>query len=156
MIHIDRVSKTYYRNGRPVAALSDVSLSVSMGQFVAVLGGRGAGKSTLMRIAAGLERPDSGHVSIDGRRIDQMTDKELTKVRRMDLSCVWSSAPPLAEPSHETSLLFLCVYKPATGAVRLRRPTVRWRHWKCSTVRRPVGSRCLTESASLYPSPGRW
>lgn len=78
-----------------MAALDDVSLQVQAGELVAVLGGRGAGKTTLLKVAAGLERPDSGHVTIDGRRLDHLSDRELTSLRRTQVGCVWNAAAPV-------------------------------------------------------------
>ena len=54
----------------PRPALADLSLTVARGEFVALIGANGTGKSTLLRLAAGLLRPDSGSVRIDGRRVD--------------------------------------------------------------------------------------
>lgn len=99
MLQLDRVSKSYFRKGRTMTALDDVSLRVEPGEFVAVLGGRASGKSTLLRVAAGLQRPDSGHVTLDGRRLDDMSDREMTSMRRADVGCVWaSSASPERTP----------------------------------------------------------
>ncbi|MBI4898495.1 MAG: ATP-binding cassette domain-containing protein [Actinobacteria bacterium] len=89
------MSKLYRRANREVLALDEVSLSVEPGKLVAVIGGRGSGKTTLMKIAAGLEQPDSGRVLIGGRRLDQMSDRELTRMRRGEMSCVWGSPVPI-------------------------------------------------------------
>lgn len=56
--------------------------------MTAVIGGRGSGKTTLLNVAAGLVSPDSGHVSIGGRRVDQLSDKELTTIRRFEMGLV--------------------------------------------------------------------
>ena len=71
-LEIDRLTKRYYveRDGRQVLALSDVSLSVTEGQFMAIVGPSGCGKTTLLNIVAGLLRYDVGSVSIDGAKID--------------------------------------------------------------------------------------
>jgi NitT/TauT family transport system ATP-binding protein len=71
-LEIDGLTKRYYveRDGRQLFALSDVSLSVSDGEFVAIVGPSGCGKTTLLNIVAGLLSHDQGTVAIDGRRID--------------------------------------------------------------------------------------
>jgi sulfonate transport system ATP-binding protein len=66
MLVIDRLSKTY-PNG--VHALADFSLRIEPGEIVAIVGGSGCGKTTLLRLAAGLESPSNGLVSIDDERI---------------------------------------------------------------------------------------
>ena len=70
-LQIDGLTKRYYveRDGRQVLALSDVSLSVSDGEFVAIVGPSGCGKTTLLNIVAGLLPYDLGTVAIDGSRI---------------------------------------------------------------------------------------
>jgi NitT/TauT family transport system ATP-binding protein len=71
-LEIRGLTKRYYveRDGRQVFALSDVSLSVSEGEFVALVGPSGCGKTTLLNIVAGLLGFDSGRVAIDGTPID--------------------------------------------------------------------------------------
>src|SRR5688572_11312797 len=70
-LHIDRLSKRYWfeREAREIPALVDISLSVSDGEFVAVVGPSGCGKTSLMNIVAGLLSYDEGTVSIDGRTV---------------------------------------------------------------------------------------
>jgi phospholipid/cholesterol/gamma-HCH transport system ATP-binding protein len=61
--------------------LSDVSFSVRKGSMTILLGPSGAGKSVVLKLILGLFRPDSGRILIDGRRIDQMRESDLMKVR---------------------------------------------------------------------------
>lgn len=96
---LDRVSKTYFRQGRPVVALDNVTLDVHPGELIAILGGRGAGKTTLLKVAAGLERPDSGNVSFAGRRLDELSDLELTGLHRTQVGCLWSTGAPVEQTS---------------------------------------------------------
>ena len=63
---VSGVSKTYLTDDGPVPALGPVELSVSRGSFVTLIGPSGCGKSTLLRVVAGLERPDTGGISIFG------------------------------------------------------------------------------------------
>lgn len=65
-IEIAQISKTFAAAGRAVPALAGVSLEARAGEFVSVVGPSGSGKSTLFNIVAGLERPDSGRVLLDG------------------------------------------------------------------------------------------
>lgn len=66
LLTLEQVSKTYRRGRREVQALRGVSLDVSAGEIVGVWGPRFSGRTTLLRIAAGLEAPDSGRVLIGG------------------------------------------------------------------------------------------
>lgn len=66
------VSKTYRQeSGEIVPAVKDVTLDVEAGEFVCLIGPTGSGKSTLLNLIAGLDRPDEGQVSMDGRPIEQ-------------------------------------------------------------------------------------
>jgi ABC-type lipoprotein export system ATPase subunit len=66
LLSVESVSKGYRRGGRERVALRDVSMTLTSGEFALILGTRRSGRSTLMRIAAGLERPDRGRVTFDG------------------------------------------------------------------------------------------
>lgn len=66
LLALGRVSKRYADPRRTAVALDDVSFAVEPGEVVAVWGGRGSGRTTLLRVAAGLEQPDSGSVVFDG------------------------------------------------------------------------------------------
>jgi putative ABC transport system ATP-binding protein len=66
LLELQHVSKSYRRRSRDVVALRDVSFELHKGELVAVWGLRGSGRSTLLRIAAGVEAPDSGAVRFNG------------------------------------------------------------------------------------------
>jgi putative ABC transport system ATP-binding protein len=65
-----------------VDALRGVSLSVAKGEFVAIMGSSGSGKSTMLHLLGGLDRPSEGSVLIDGINISQLSDEEATLTRR--------------------------------------------------------------------------
>ena len=75
------LSKAYNVGRERVHALNDVSLEVYPGEMVGVVGRAGAGKSTLMHVFGGLQRPDSGSVRIDDQDVTQLDDAELASVR---------------------------------------------------------------------------
>jgi ABC-type lipoprotein export system ATPase subunit len=66
LLSLEGVSKRFRRGGREIVALRDISMSVAARELTIVLGTRRSGRSTLLRIAAGLERPDGGRVKFDG------------------------------------------------------------------------------------------
>jgi len=72
-----------------VRALRGVDLSVADGEMVSIMGPSGSGKSTLLHILGALDRPDSGSVEIDGRRYDDLDDRELTKLRGEEFGFVF-------------------------------------------------------------------
>src|SRR4051794_1813410 len=69
ILELHRGAKTYSSNAGPVRALDEVSIALEDGQFVSVVGASGCGKTTLLRLVAGLEVPTSGRILLDGRPI---------------------------------------------------------------------------------------
>ncbi|SMG56594.1 ABC transporter ATP-binding protein [Paraburkholderia susongensis] len=78
-----------YGTGRIVLAQLDFTLAP--GEFVAIMGDSGVGKSTLLNLIAGLDRADSGSVMIDGRAVDQLDDNAATRLRRQKLGFVFQA-----------------------------------------------------------------
>jgi len=68
-LQIDRLCKSFGHGSRRKEVLRDVSFSVHSGQFVALVGSSGSGKSTVMRLIAGLDRPSAGSITLDGRPV---------------------------------------------------------------------------------------
>lgn len=81
MIVLDHVSK-HFEGRRRVTALNDISLEIPRGELVSIIGPSGSGKSTLLNLIGGLDRPTSGTISLDGQRLDGLTDDALTAARR--------------------------------------------------------------------------
>ncbi len=74
-----------------VDALRDVTVAFRRGQFSAIMGPSGSGKSTLMHCLAGLDRPTSGSVSIDGTEITTLDDNQLTELRRDKIGFIFQA-----------------------------------------------------------------
>ncbi|WP_199578270.1 ABC transporter ATP-binding protein [Streptomyces sp. CRB46] len=81
-LRLVKVTRTYGTAESAVTALDGVTLSLGRGTFTAVMGPSGSGKSTLLQCAAGLDRPDSGMVWVDGTELTGGGEAELTKFRR--------------------------------------------------------------------------
>jgi putative ABC transport system ATP-binding protein len=89
VIKATEVTRTYGEGEAAVHALRGVSLEIERHRLTAVMGPSGSGKSTLMHILAGLDRPDSGTVSIDGTEITALNDDALTKLRRSHIGFIF-------------------------------------------------------------------
>ncbi len=83
------VSKTYTQGGETLSVLKSVSFEVSPGEIVSVTGKSGSGKTTLLDIIGGIQRPDSGTVSINGERITDRSESERTLFRRRHIGMVF-------------------------------------------------------------------
>ena len=83
------IRRDYAMNGQPVHALRGVNLVIEAGDYVAIAGPSGSGKSTLLHILGGIDAPSSGQVSIEGRRLDLLSDRELTRLRLTRLGFVF-------------------------------------------------------------------
>jgi putative ABC transport system ATP-binding protein len=81
--------KTYEADSAPVRALRGVDLTMSSGEFVALMGPSGCGKSTLLHLVAGLDRPDEGTVSLAGVRVDALSARRLALLRRRHVGVVF-------------------------------------------------------------------
>src|ERR671919_2158356 len=83
------VTRRYGAGETAVEALRGVSLTVEPGKLTAIMGPSGSGKSTLMHILAALDRPTSGYVTLAGTRLGQLSDTEITKLRREHIGFVF-------------------------------------------------------------------
>lgn len=87
MLEIENLSRSF--NGR--AVLQNISLRLAPGEYVAIVGESGVGKSTLLNLIAGLDRPDSGRLRLDGEDYAQHDEDALTRLRRDKLGFVFQA-----------------------------------------------------------------
>ena len=82
MISAKGLSKTFRTGDSKVLAVDRVDLEVYKGEFVAITGESGSGKSTLLNLLGGLDKPDTGVITVDGREITKLKDSKLAEYRR--------------------------------------------------------------------------
>src|SRR5262249_37353744 len=99
MVQLQAVTKRYGGRGAVVSALNAVTLGFGRGSFTAVMGPSGSGKSTLLHCAAGLARPTSGSVTLDGMDLAGMSERALARLRRERVGFVFQSFNLLPELS---------------------------------------------------------
>ena len=85
------VWRTYRLGSEDVNALQGVNVAVSPGQFIAIVGRSGSGKTTLLNVLAGLDKPTSGQVLFEEEDLSQMSENELTEIRRHKIGFVFQS-----------------------------------------------------------------
>lgn len=91
LVQVEHVSRSFEVGGQTIHALKDVSFEVYPAEFVAIIGRSGSGKTTLLNTLAGLDKPTSGRVLIEGQDVSAMTDAQLTELRRHKIGFVFQS-----------------------------------------------------------------
>lgn len=89
VLEVKELTKIYGSGENQVTALDHVSFQVKKGEFIAIVGASGSGKSTLMNLIGGIDRPTSGSVVIDGKKIFDMNESEMAIFRRRNIGIVY-------------------------------------------------------------------
>ncbi len=96
VIDVKELRKVYKIGSEKVVALNKINLSIYRGEICCILGTSGSGKSTLLNMMAGLEKPTKGSITIKGKFIDKMNEKELAKFRQRYIGFIFQSYNLLA------------------------------------------------------------
>ncbi|MCP9884497.1 ABC transporter ATP-binding protein [Synechococcus sp. ATX 2A4] len=107
---LDRVSKIYGSGDTEVRALDELSLTVIEGDYLAVMGASGSGKSTAMNIIGCLDRPTSGHYRLGGSAVEDLDDDELADLRNRKLGFVFQQFHLLAHMSAIDNVMLPMIY----------------------------------------------
>lgn len=89
ILKVENLTKIYGKGENSFKALDNVSFSVKRGQFVAIVGPSGSGKSTLLHLIGGVDRPDGGHVYVDGNDVYARNDTQLAIFRRREVGLIY-------------------------------------------------------------------
>ena len=90
-IRIEKLSKHYATTAGAVRAVDGLTLEIEPGSSLAVTGPSGCGKSTLLGLIAGLETPSAGSVSIGGREISRLPERERVRLRRREIGLIFQA-----------------------------------------------------------------
>lgn len=88
-IEIKDIKKSFGAGENKVEVLKGIDINIEEGEFCVLLGPSGSGKSTLLNIIGGIDNPDSGYISINGEKTENMKEKELTNYRRKHLGYIF-------------------------------------------------------------------
>jgi len=91
MIELNNITKTYKTGNQEYVALKKISFNISKGEFVAIMGASGSGKSTTMHILGCLDTPTSGKYILNGKDVGKLTDQELSSIRNTEIGFVFQS-----------------------------------------------------------------
>ena len=116
MAELEHVRKVYGSGEAEVVALSDLSMRVDQGEYLAVMGTSGSGKSTAMNIIGCLDRPSSGSYRLNGTAVEQLSDDQLADLRNRELGFVFQQFHLLPELTAVENVMLPMVYAgvPAT------------------------------------------
>jgi len=89
LVELRNVSKIYHLGGEEIRALDDVSLDISSGEFISIIGPSGSGKSTLMHILGCLDSPTKGTIQLDGVMIHDASTRQLATMRNRKIGFVF-------------------------------------------------------------------
>ncbi|MCU0759990.1 MAG: ABC transporter ATP-binding protein [Steroidobacteraceae bacterium] len=121
LIELEQVTRLYRSGDTEFAALRAVDLAVEAGEFVAITGSSGSGKSTMMNILGCLDTPSSGHYRLDGRDVARLSRVELAAVRNRTIGFVFQSFNLLPRTSAAENVELPLIYARVPPAERRRR-----------------------------------
>jgi putative ABC transport system ATP-binding protein len=121
LIQLDQITKTYRMGDVDVHALRGVSLTVDRGEFVAIMGSSGSGKSTMMNILGCLDRPSTGHYMLNGNEVSQLSRNDLAEIRNRTLGFVFQSFNLLSRTSAVENVELPLLYQGIATKERVRR-----------------------------------
>ncbi len=91
LVEVDSVTKQYHKGGETITPLDGVSLSIQGGEFLSLMGASGTGKSTLLNLIAGIDRPDSGAIVISGTEITRLSRSRLAAWRAANIGYIFQT-----------------------------------------------------------------
>mgnify|MGYP000202292847 FL=1 len=121
VIEVKDLYKLYKLGDSVVRALNGVSLEIYEGEFCAIVGTSGSGKSTMLNMLAGLEKPTKGEVIIDGQHIENLKEDQLVKFRREKVGFIFQSFQLLGSMNALENVALPLSFRGVPKAERLKR-----------------------------------
>ncbi len=110
MIEVERLEKTYSTGGLATPVLKGVSFHIDKGEYVAIMGTSGTGKSTLMNILGCLDKPTAGHYGLDGTAVGSLDDDALSSLRNRKIGFVFQQFHLLERATAMRNVMLPLIY----------------------------------------------
>lgn len=121
MIRVEKINKTYVNGGTELRVLKDVSFEVKEGEFLAIMGSSGSGKSTMMNILGCLDSEYEGRYLLDGIDISKMSQDELSEIRNKKIGFIFQSFNLLPKLNAVENVELPLIYSGVKKAERFKR-----------------------------------
>ncbi|MDC3180332.1 ABC transporter ATP-binding protein [bacterium] len=118
---LERISKTYGKDDLTVKALDSINLEICKGDYLAVMGASGSGKSTAMNIIGCLDRPSEGVYKLNGIPVEKLSDDELAEIRNQKLGFVFQQFHLLSDATALENVILPMIYAGIEPEQRLER-----------------------------------
>ncbi len=118
---LERISKTYGKDDLIVKALDSINLEIYKGDYLAVMGASGSGKSTAMNIIGCLDRPSEGIYKLNGVPVENLSDDELAEIRNQKLGFVFQQFHLLSDATALENVILPMIYAGIEPEQRLER-----------------------------------
>lgn len=121
LIEVKHAIKTYATGDSSFNALNDVSLSIERGEFVAIMGASGSGKSTFMNMLGTLDKPNSGSYHLDGIDVLSLDSESLSEIRNIKLGFVFQGFNLISRTTALENVELPMIYKGVDEATRIKK-----------------------------------
>tara|TARA_Y100001970_G_scaffold273000_1_gene370523 strand:+ start:17234 stop:17920 length:687 start_codon:yes stop_codon:yes gene_type:complete len=118
---LEKVSKIYGKDNLIVKALDNVSLDIYKGDYLAVMGASGSGKSTAMNILGCLDRPSDGQYKLNGNSVENLSDNELASLRNQKLGFVFQQFHLLSDATALENVMLPMIYAGVDSNLRVKK-----------------------------------
>ncbi|WP_426731508.1 ABC transporter ATP-binding protein [Myxococcus faecalis] len=111
LIQVDNITRVFHVGGEEVRALRGVTFGVGRGEWVAIIGQSGSGKSTMMNVLGCLDTPSSGRYMLNGKDVSRMSDDELAVIRNVEIGFIFQTFQLLPKETALANVELPLVYR---------------------------------------------
>lgn len=155
LIRLENIYKIYGEGlESEVRALDGVSLTIDRGEFVAIAGASGSGKSTMMNVLGCLDIPTYGEYWLDGQNVRELTDKQLSHIRNKQIGFIFQGYNLIPELTALENVELPLIYRELGPASVRNWRSAPWSVWGWAAAADTGPRKCLAASSSVWPLPG--